>query len=436
MKKRLACMLLTVVTAGSLLAGCGTGGKGEKDSGSEGGDKKGKETLTVMCVGTEADTYLDAYNSIAEKFSENNEYGVDVKIEFYENEQYKTKLTTLMASNAVPDVFFTWELSYLQPFVEGGKVADITSYLEEDQEWKNSFADGTLELLSYDGKNYGIPTQKSLCVMFYNKQIFQENDVEVPETYEEFLEVCETLKENGVTPMTVCGTDAWIPAQFVQQIAGGMAGDGLFQAVCDGKEKWNNETHIKAAEEVKKMADKGYFQEGFIGMGPEESTDLFTNGKAAMYFQGAWDADKIAKSQMGEQAGAFVLPAYDSQYNNISVGSVDTSFAISENCKNKDAAAAFLKYWTSQESEDMLLYDYGRIPAGNYEIDETALSPLMTDVLHISNSQVGLTPWWDRQFGAGEGVEFNNTCVAVLGGEEAKSAFDALQQFAEDNADR
>ena len=197
MKKKFVAVLLSALTAGSLLlSGCGGGSSsGDSGSGSSGGD----DTLTVMCVGTEADTYIDAYNAIAEKFSEDNEYGVTVEIEFYENEQYKTKLTTLMASNAVPDIFFTWELSYLEPFVEGGKVADITSYLEEDQEWKNSFADGTLDLLSYDGKNYGVPTQKSLCVMFYNKQIFEENGVEVPTTYEEFLEEKKNIIESGVS---------------------------------------------------------------------------------------------------------------------------------------------------------------------------------------------------------------------------------------------
>lgn len=396
---------------------------------------KDSNTLTVMCVGTEADNYIEAYRAMGEEFSANNEYGVNVEIEFYENEQYKTKLTTLMASNAVTDVFFTWELSYLQPFVEGGKVADITSYLEEDEEWKNSFADGTLDLLTYDGKNYGVPTQKTLCVMFYNKAIFEENGVSVPTTYDEFLEVCQTLKDNGVTPMAMCGTDAWIPAQFVQQIAGGMAGDELFTRICNGEEKWNNETHVKAAEEVKKMVDAGYFQDGFIGMGPEESTSLFESGKTAMYFQGAWDAGRTYDA-LGENEGAFVLPAYDEQYNNISVGSVDTSFAVSESCENKDAAVAFLKYWTSQASEEKLLYEYGRMPAGNFELDESKLNPVMNDVLAASNAQVGLTPWWDRQFGAGEGVEFNNTCVAVLGGEDAQAAFDSLQQFAEDNADR
>lgn len=441
-KKKIGALLLAAaMTAGSLLAGCGSsgsadGGDSAGTSGSDAGSSSGGDTLTVMCVGTEADAYIDDYNAIAEEFSKDNEYGVNVKIDFYENEQYKTKLTTLMASNAVPDIFFTWELSYLQPFVEGGKVADITSYLEEDAEWKNSFADGTLDLLMYDGKNYGVPTQKSLCVMFYNKKIFEENQVSVPETYDEFLSLCQTLKDNGVTPMTLCGTDAWIPAQFVQQIAGGMAGDKLFQDICDGNEKWNNQTHIKAAEELKNMADKGYFQNGYIGMGPEESTEVFTTGKAAMYFQGAWDASKIAESDVSEDTGVFVLPPYDSQYANISVGSVDTNFSVSESCPNKDAAVAFLKYWTSQEREEKLLYEVGRIPAGNFEIDETKLSPLMSEVIAASNAQVGLCPWWDRQFGAGEGVEFNNTCVSVLGGEDAAEAFDALQQFAEDNASR
>lgn len=393
------------------------------------------DTLTVMCVGTAADNYTEAYQSIADEFSKDNEYDVKVKIEFYELEQYKTKLTTLMASNAEPDIFFTDELAFLEPYVNSGKVVDITSYLNEDEEWKNRFAEGTLDLLSYDGKNYGIPTQKSLCVMFYNKEIFKENGISVPVTYNDFLNACDTLKANGVTPMTLCGTDAWIPAQFVQQIAGGMAGSEMFYAICDGEETWNNEYNVAAAEEMNKMAEAGYFQEGYLGTSAEESTSLFESGGAAMYFQGAWDAGRIYE-KLGEDAGSFVMPAYNEQYNNISVGSVDTSFAVSEQCKNVDAAVAFLKYWTSQETEEMLLYDCGRIPSSNFKVDESRVNSLMAEVLAISNDQIGLTPWWDRQFGAKEGNEFNNTCVAVLAGDDAQSSFDALQKYAEDNAER
>ena len=428
MKKSIS-VLLTIAMAGGLLAGCQSEKTAESDSGE-------KETLTVMCVGTEADANVDDYNAIAEEFSKNNEYGVEVKIDYYENEQYKTKLTTLMASNAVPDIFYTWELSYLEPFVEGGKVADITSYLEEDEEWKNSFAGGTLELLSYDGKYYGVPTQKTLCVVYYNKEIFKENNVEVPTTFEEFLNVCETLKNNGVTPMSLAGREAYPSAQIVQQIAIGMEGSQLFDDINDGKEKWNNETFVKAAKEMTDMADKGYFQEGYIGANPDEAVNTFTNGQAAMLFTGVWETDKIAQSDLGENISAFALPPTDPQYENISIGSVDTSFAIAENSEHKDAAIAFLKYWTSEENEETLLYNAGRIPEREFEIDETKLDSLTADVLKVSNEQVNVIPWLDRQFAAGEGVEFNNTCVAVLGGEDPQTAFDALQQFAEDNVER
>ena len=92
MKKKIVAVMLSALTAGSLLlTGCGGGSSSSGDSGS--GGSGGGDTLTVMCVGTEADTYIDGYNAIAEKFSEDNEYGVTVEIEFYENEQYKTKLT-------------------------------------------------------------------------------------------------------------------------------------------------------------------------------------------------------------------------------------------------------------------------------------------------------------------------------------------------------
>ncbi len=396
---------------------------------------KSDNTITLMLMGTEADAFVDDYNEIIDQFNQNNEYGVTVEAEYYENEQLKTKLATLMAANNAPDVFFTYELAYLEPFVNGGKVADLTSYLEDDAEWKDSFAEGTLELLMFDEKNYAIPTQVSLCVMFYNKEIFEENNVEVPTTYDEFLQVCEALKNNGVVPMAMSGADAWIPAQFVQQIACGMSGTELFYDIVDGKEKWNNEIHVKAAEEVVKMADAGYFQDGYIGMSPEETTDMFLNGKAAMYFQGTWDAANVTE-RLGEAGGAFVMPAYDPQYENVSVGSLSTSFAVAEKCENKDAAVALLKYWTSPEVQEKLLYGSEKIPAINLEIDENKLSVLMRDIMNICNTQNGLTPWWDRQYGAEEGTEFNNTCVAVLGGEDAQEAFDALQQYSEDMADR
>lgn len=436
MKRKVLGILLAAIMVVTLMGGCGTSSSNE--NGTSKGAKEKKETLKVMCVGTAADAYKETYQAIADDFSADNPYGVNVEFEFYENEQYKTKLTTLMASNSVPDIFFTWELSYLKPFVDGGKVYSLQETMNQDSDWKDSFSDGVLEMLTFNDEIYAVPTQKAFCTMFYNKKIFSDNGVTVPKTYEEFLKVCDQLKANGVTPMTLAATDAWIPAEFIQQVSNGIAGMDLYNGIVDGNRKWNDKAHIEAAADVQDMVNKGYFQDGMLGMSAEESKSMFMNGKAAMYFMGSWEASNFISDQCAvkEDVSAFTLPAKNPEYNNISVGSVDTSFAVSEKCNNKEAAVAFLKYYTSVESQQKVLYEQGRLPSATMEVDESKVEPLVADLISLSNDAVGLVPWWDRAFGAGEGIEFNNQCLAVFGGDDIQKAFDTLQKFAEENKDR
>ena len=64
------------------------------------------------------------------------------------------------------------------------------------------------------------------------------------------------------------------------------------------------------------------------------------------------------------------------------------------------------------------------------------VSGVADDILKISESSVGLTPWYDRAFGAGEGTEFNNKCQSIFGGKDPVSQFDDLEKFAQDNKKR
>ena len=93
----------------------------------------------------------------------------------------------------VTDIFFTWELGYLEPFVSSGKVMSLQDALDADPEWRDSFLEGVLDYFTYDGEVYAIPSQIAYCTMFYNQDIFEQYDLEVPQTYEDFLNICETL---------------------------------------------------------------------------------------------------------------------------------------------------------------------------------------------------------------------------------------------------
>lgn len=391
------------------------------------------ETLTMMMNGSASDSAVQGYKDIIQKFNETNEYGVTVECNYYANSDYKTALSTMMAADSEPGIVFTWELGYLENYVNGGKILCLDDYM--DDEWKATFNDGVLDLLSYDGKLYGVPTQQCMGVMFYNKRIFEENGVEVPTTYEEFLNVCQTLKDNGVTPISLAATaaDAWLVSQYIQEISNGIGGYGLFDSLVQGTGAWNDPAFIEAATMFQNEVNAGYYEDGFTGVSNDEARNIFQMGMSAMYFNGSWDVSTLsdpAATPEAENISSFVIPKQKPENQGVTLGSVDTSFALTNNCENVEAAIAFLKFWTNEENATTLAYDFGRMPSTKWAIDNSKVPPLFANTMALLGEQKNMTPWLDR-VDADLGNEFNNQSVSVANGEEPQACFDALQAYVE-----
>lgn len=436
MKKFTVCLLIGAMAA-SMLAGCGGSNSGSSDSADtkESKEESSSETMTIMMNGSDSDSYMEGYRKIVDGFNESNEYGVKVEIQNVVHSDYKTKLTTMMASDSETDIIFTWELGYLGNFVNGNKIVSLQKYLDEDEDWKNSFNGGILDPLTYDGEVYAIPTQQSTAIMYYNKAIFDEYNLEVPTTYDEYVQVCDTLKENGVTPVALASTadDAWLVSQYIQQLSNGIKGEDLFNSIKDGTGKWNDEGMIEAGKLFQEEVNKGYFEDGFTGVSGDEAKLMFANGQTAMYFNGCWEISNLDKKENAAEAenfSCFIMPPVNEEYAGVAVGSVDTSYAVTKNCKNVDAAVALLKYMTNEDSTSLLLYDYGRIPSTNIEIDDSKLTPLCADFVNLLSTVNAQTPWFDR-VDTDLGNEFNNATIGIANGDDVQDSFDSLQSYAE-----
>ncbi len=395
------------------------------------------QVLTMMLNGAASDAYVEGYQKIIDAFNADNEYGVVIEPEFVSNSDYKTKLTTMMVSDSEPDIIFTWELGYLENFVNGGKIVNLQEYLDADADWKASFNSGTLEQETYGGDVYGIPTAQCMAVMYYNKAIFDQYGLAVPTTYEEYCHVCDTLIENNVTPVALASTadDAWLVSQYIQQLSNGIAGNELFEGIKAGTRVWNDSAMIEAGKLFQEEVNKGYFEQGFTGVSGSEAEALFQTGQTAMYFNGSWEISNLDNPDVCQEAAnisCFAMPSVNAEYDQISVGSLDNSYAVTTNCQNVEAAVGFLKFWTSDENAAMLLYDYGRMPATSIELDESKLSSLSKDVITCFGEQNALTPWFDRM-NTDLGNEFNNSSIAVANGDDVQEIFDSLQQYAESN---
>lgn len=443
--KKLLSVLLSTIVACSILTGCGSSKTDTISSGEKGTQTEKKQetqerqqNLTVMIIGGEDETTGQNFQRLVEKFNAENKFNVNIDLQAYENEQFKTRLTTLMAANTPPDIFFTWEAGFLKPFVDGGKVYEIGQELDKDDEWKGRFNEGVFGPVTYGDKVYAVPHAQAVTTVFYNTRLFKEQGVEIPKTMEEFKVISQKFLDTGVVPMAFAAKDSWIAGQFLQQVVNGVGGMDLYNQTVAGTKMWDDELYIKGGEVLKELADMKIFPEWTLGMTYDEARSLFMNEKAAMYYMGSWDLFPLTNETVpvSKNIGVFTMPAVDVTNENILVGSIDQSFAISAKCKNIEAATAFIKMLSGKESQESFAYDAKLLISTKTALDETKLSPLYVEINKIQQSSKGLTPWFDRVFGAGEGTEFNNAAQSIIAGKNPAEQMKDLQQFAVDNSTR
>ena len=402
MKRKVALALVGVMVL-SMVGGCSSG-NGDSKGGSGDSGKSGDKVVMNMTTlnGGTNDVFAEAVQKEIDKFNADNEYNVEIQLECYSNDNYKTKLTTLMASNSQPDIFYTWEAGYLQPFVEGGKVYPVGDIFNEDEEWNSVFPDKSVfGPLTYDDKIYAVPNARQICVVAYNKDLLDEADAAVPTTYQEFLDTCQKLTDAGIPAFCCPCGEAWYGGQLLQQMCNISGGADFYDYMVSDEVEWNNETFVEAGEMLKEMNDKGYLMNGSLGMDPSEGFERFNNKDVAMIQLITSSVNKlISDSVAPDQIDFFIL----------------------------------LKQLSLSTDYQQDLTDNSQVSVTNLEVNTESLDPMTLRARERFEEMTLYTPWLDRIYGAGEGGEFNNASVAILGGTSPQEAMDNLQQFAIDNA--
>ncbi|EGD49075.1 extracellular solute-binding protein family 1 [Ruminiclostridium papyrosolvens DSM 2782] len=438
MKKIFTVPVAAILAASLLLGGCG--GQSGKTNPSDQSSSAEKEKMVLATVSDpRSKAILEMIDKKIKTYDPDNKFNVEIQMETYEVEQYKTKITTLMASNSQPDIFYTYEAGFMKPFVDGGKIYPISDTLEKDTEWKDRFQDGVFKPLSFDGKIYGIPLTKQLSVMFYNKKLFNEAGIAgAPKTYDEFLKDIDAFKKKNIIPVSLPSQRAWLAGELMQQLTNGVGGEDLYNKICDGTAKWDDPRFIEAATLFSDLVKKDSFQKGFLGMSQDEGRDQFRNEKAAMFYTISSDFEALTAedSPVGKNLDFFMLPPVKTENGALNVGSIGNTFAISMTAKNIPAAAALIKTFSDKDMQENIAYTAKQFIVTKQKLDETKMAPLAIKFINATSDIKVLTPWFDRIFGSGEGTEFNNTAVAIAAGKDPADQMKKLQKFAEDNKNR
>ena len=406
MKRKLAVATALTMSAlmGLSLGGCGSTGGGQ--TGNSSSDKKTDDdkTITFWNVGTEG-ADKETYEMAIEMFNKNNKDGWTIENVPTQNDKYKEKLVIAMSSGECPDMYTSWSGGPMNEYIKSGYAQPLDD-LYEKYGLKDRFMEGALEQASYDGKLYAIPVKNiSVAGIYYNKDLFEKYNIEVPKTLEDLEKACDTFLENGITPFTLANSTKWTGSMYFQCLAARKGGFEPFQKAADGTGSFEDESFEWAGEKIQEWVNKGYFPDGFNSMSEDDgqSRQLFYQETAAMYLIGSWATANLKTdsedggSDFYDKVGWFSFPAISDSNADSSIlcGTMGDQF-ISFNCEGEklDAAFELASYLSSEEVVDFMV-DSSLIPPVK-GIEDKITDPVSKSIVEAANNASAVQLWYDQ----------------------------------------
>ena len=260
-------------------------------------------------------------------------------------------------------------------FVDSNILADVSGY-EGLTNVKQSYTD-ILKSVTYvpmDGI-YGVPYVANAAGMLYNVDMFEEHGWQIPETWDELIDLCEEIKAEGeVAPFYLGYLDTWTILSPWNSITVNMVPSDLAREVNAGSAKFAD-YYGEPARRMRQMLQ--YSQTCLPGEpGPfaasyNDACTSFANGKSAMYPCGSFAVPQIMTGNDAINVGMFAMPSADNPADRIVVSGVDLQWCVAETCPHKDEVFEVLSYLAEPENLQTYISDQRAIPCaeGDFELD-------------------------------------------------------------------
>jgi glucose/mannose transport system substrate-binding protein len=282
-------------------------------------------------------------------------------------------------------------------------------------------------LLTLDGHIYTLPLNIHRGnVLWINKQIFEDNNLTPPTTFDEFFAVADALQAEGIVPLAMGGANQFEQVVLFETVLIGVLGPDDFMGLWSGDVPMTDPRVTEALEIYKRMLT--YTNEDRDALSWDQATRLVIDGQAAMNIMGDWangefkNAGKTADDYEGIPA-----PGNEGVFDMVS-----DSFALPLQAPNQENAMNFLRLITTKEAQEVFNINKGSICART-DCDYSEFDAyLQSSAADFQSSRVVASAWANEAIIPSWAAAINNIIIKFSADGDVEAAQAALVQAAEE----
>jgi len=365
-------LALLLVAAGA----CTEDNGGEEGTSTGGGGGDG-----VTISGPETGAEADGFQAALDVFGENS----DVEVTYSGSRDFESQIRVAAEGDNLPDIAV---------FPQPGLVADLADQItpvpqETLDNHEDSYDPYLWELVTVDDQVLGVPNKGDVkSLVWYSPATFEENGYEIPETWDELMELQETMKGDDLAPWCI-GIESgeatgWTLTDWMEDLMLRLHGPEVFDQWVAHEIPFNDPMVKEAAEIVEEI----WFTEGNVLDGRESiaSTGFAEAGlpvadgtcgmhrQANFYAANYSDADPDIEFGPDGDVDTFYLPTISDEFGQVTLSGGTYIVAFND---DEDTLAA-MEFLASEEyANERIKADFGGFLSPNQNHDtELYTSPL------------------------------------------------------------
>ena len=287
----------------------------------------------------------------------------------------ETKYISEIQTGAGPDLMHLHGFS-IRSFIEKGFLYDITPFVQQEDttSWGDDFIETwypqTVELMVYQDKYYGLPSDFMSMVLFYNKKLFIEAGLDPnrpPKTWDEFLTAAKILtrdrNNDGQVDTWGFGTVGSVDPGFELRFTPILFSHGAEYLTSDNKCSALNSSEAKEAFRffINLVSEYKVVSPDVTSMNPGNVRQQMADGHVAMIIGSGWTvpilSDLNPRLDPSETLGAVSIPIKIGRDVQEPTTAWISAWVINKNTKHPQEAWQLLKFMTSKAADEKWFVD-------------------------------------------------------------------------------